>query len=60
MTRRKFLYHIGAVLSAIAGCVAWMGRKALPQRTVRADCSTEYPGTIVPLGNIRIQSKWSG
>jgi hypothetical protein len=60
MTRRKFLYRIGVAASAIGGCLCWMGRKALPRRVVRADRVERYPGTIVPMGDIRTQSKWSG
>jgi len=60
MTRRKFLYRIGIVASAIGGCLGWMSRGVLPRRSVRAGRSENYPGVIVPMGDIRMQSKWSG
>ncbi len=60
MTRREFLCRISVVVSAMGGCLAWMGRKALPRRTVWANRSDDYPGVIMPMGDIRTQSKWSG
>ena len=60
MTRRKFLYHIGIAASAISGCLGWMSRRVLPRRIVRADRSEGYPGGIMPMGDIRMQAKWSG
>lgn len=60
MTRRKFLSRVGVAVSAICGGLCWMGRRALPRRVVRADRLEKYPGAIVPMGDIEIESKWSG
>ncbi|MBP7051644.1 MAG: hypothetical protein KBE65_11560 [Phycisphaerae bacterium] len=60
MTRRKFLYHISIAVSVVGGWVGWMSRRVLPRRIVRAGRSKNYPGVIVPMGDIRMQSKWSG
>ena len=60
MTRRGFLCRVAGVVSAICAAAGWIGRKAVPRRVVRADRPAAYPGTVVPMGDIRIQSKWSG
>jgi hypothetical protein len=59
MTRREFMARVGS-LSVI--CVGLHGVKSVvpPRRTVQAARPLKYPGTIVPMGDIRMQSKWSG
>lgn len=43
-------------------CIGLHGVKSAdpPRRTVQAARPLKYPGAIVPMGDIRMQSKWSG
>lgn len=60
MTRRQFIMQIAGAASVI--CVGWhrTGQMPLPRRIVHAARPVKYPGTVVPMGDLRIQSKWSG
>jgi len=60
MTRRTFLHRMAGAISVIGGGLCRMGHKVLPRRVVRAERWDKYPGAILPMGDIRIQSKWSG
>jgi hypothetical protein len=65
MTRRRFIRKLmksGAVV--FSGVYAFArtrsARKAKPRRFSRAFRVARYPGPLKPLGNIDVQSKWSG
>jgi len=60
MTRRKFVRKLIAAGSAIVGCASWLGRKAAPQRFVRAVRAKKYPGVLKPLRDITGPGKWGG
>jgi hypothetical protein len=54
-------------MRALAGatsvtCLGWRGAgpKALPYRVVRAARLGNYPGRLVPMGEMTRLSKWSG
>jgi len=60
MTRREFMTMAAGSVSAV--CLGLHGSQRLPTlcRTVRAVPPVKYPGTVVPMGDIRMQSRWSG
>jgi len=60
VTRRKCLRYLGIAVSAIGGGLCWIGRTALPRPVVRANRVTDYPGTVVSMGDIHMRSRWSG
>jgi hypothetical protein len=60
VTRRKFVQVIAGAASALGAGLWWIGRKASPRRVVRALHLGKYPGAVVPMEDVRQQSKWSG
>ncbi|MEN6335388.1 MAG: hypothetical protein ABFE01_14150 [Phycisphaerales bacterium] len=60
MTRREFMTAAAGSISAV--CLGFHGSQRLPtlRRMVRAVPPVTYPGTVVPMGDISMQSKWSG
>ena len=60
MTRRRFVHAIAGGLSSVGFGLGWMARAVSPRRAVRAVRLRRYPGSIVPMGDIRQQAKWSG
>lgn len=59
MTRREFMAKVG-LLSVVCVGLCRARRMDAPRRAVHAARLLSYPGTIVPMGDIRIQSKWNG
>ncbi|MCU0916352.1 MAG: hypothetical protein MUC88_17585 [Planctomycetes bacterium] len=60
MTRRRFVRVLASTISAIGAGLCWAGQRILPRRIARAVHLGQYPGQVVPMGDIRRQSKWSG
>ncbi|MHC4616976.1 MAG: hypothetical protein ACYTEQ_04390 [Planctomycetota bacterium] len=60
MTRRKFIQKFISAASVIIAGASWLAKKAAPRRFVRAVRRKVYPGSLMPLGDISKQGKWSG
>ncbi|OHB75939.1 MAG: hypothetical protein A2Z25_17325 [Planctomycetes bacterium RBG_16_55_9] len=65
VTRRKFIRKlVRSCLVVPAGVYVFArtkpARKSKLRKFVRAFRATGYPGPVKPLGNIDVQSKWSG
>jgi hypothetical protein len=51
---------LAGAVSALGAGLCWVGGRASPRRILRAVRSGKYPGTVVAMGDIGNQSKWSG
>ena len=60
MTRRRFVRVLAGSLSAVGAGLCWVGQRVSPRRIVRAVRLGRYPGQVVPMGDMRKQSRWSG
>jgi hypothetical protein len=60
MTRREFIKSLtGVVVASLIG-IRWLAKIAVPRRFILASQVKKYPGSLIPLGDISQQSKWSG
>jgi hypothetical protein len=60
MTRRKFIQGLVKAGAGVVLGIAWLCKKALPRKFVRACKVKKYPGHLRALGDISEKSKWSG
>ncbi len=60
MTRREFIARVTGTASTVCLGLHWTGRRISPHPVVQATRLDKYPGAVVPMRNIRGQSKWSG
>ena len=60
MTRREFIKSLtGVVVASLTG-IRWLAKTVMPRRFVRASGVKKYPGTLIPMGDVSQESKWSG
>ncbi|MBN2133738.1 MAG: hypothetical protein JW741_29825 [Sedimentisphaerales bacterium] len=60
MTRREFTVRLASCASLVAAGFRGLARAVLPRRFVRAARRDKYPGTLVPMPDVREEGKWSG
>ena len=60
MTRREFTTRLASCVSLAAAGLCGLIRAVLPRRFVRAAREAEYPGTLVPMPDVREEGNWSG
>jgi hypothetical protein len=60
MNRRAFLQKMLAVGTGIFAAAAVLIKAVSPRRFLRAKPASKYPGRLKPLGDITLQSRWSG